>query len=190
MTTNESRAGRSGALALVHCAFLPPLRVTPSPSEHPRARPSASHHCKPVRDAPAHRGPSPPNSTEIQRPSQPLSLGDTSQQGPPVARPQHLEGSGETEHWFLSPVSPSQERGVGSPTFTKGLIAMTPVGVGWSGEDVESPQDPSPRKKRLSWQRGILCCGLHSPHRHLAGPKDVFCWLGEVPSCFPGLSFH
>lgn len=126
--------------ALVHCAFLPPLRVTPSPSEHPRARPSASHHCKPVRDAPAHRGPSPPNSTEIQRPSQPLSLGDTSQQGPPVARPQHLEGSGETEHWFLSPVSPSQERGVGSPTFTKGLIAMTPVGVGWSGEDVESPQ--------------------------------------------------
>lgn len=50
--TNETAEwGRSSALALVH-TFSLSVRVTPTPLEHPCARPFAFHHCNPLRNVP------------------------------------------------------------------------------------------------------------------------------------------
>lgn len=156
----RAERGRSGALALAHYAFLPRHHVTPSPSEYPCARPSASHHCKPVRDAPSHiKGQVPRTAQRSKGITAPLPRRHLPTRPPSSHAPASRRFGGNRTLVFLTLVSPSQERGVGSPTFTKGPIEITPGGWGGVGKMLRAPRPPCPRKKRHPGSGGSCVMG-------------------------------
>lgn len=118
--TNESRAGWSGALALVHCAFLPRLRVTPSPSEHPCARPLPPTTASPL-GMPQHtEGQVPRTARRSKGHHSPLPRRHLPTRPPSSQAPASRRLGGNRTLVFVTLVSPSQERGVGVPHLHKG----------------------------------------------------------------------